>query len=317
MKKIAAIFLLVWSVSVSAQHDPLFGQYMFNPQLINPAYVGSHQGINASVFGREQYSGFRGAPIVNSFAIDAPLHYGQLGAGLSALNEFIAGVNLFSLYGTASYKLNALRGVLSFGIEGGLQQHAISFDYLSIQDLSDQIITSENSRFAPDLGVGVWYQKKGIYTGASVRHLLVPLLVSNEKSGEEIRVRQHYYFVSAINVVINSYVNWKPSVLFKNTAGAKSQIDVSNHLFWNDIAWLGASYRTNEVLGLHAGLVLNSLVKRLLPVFKIGYSYEIAMGQLAGINADAHEVFVSMSFLPRPKLNKLKQQKIIQSPVMF
>lgn len=299
------------------QQDPLFGQYMFNPQTLNPAYVGSKRGIDASVFRRDQYNSFRGGAAVNSFTVDAPLHYGQLGAGFTAIHQSLAGVDLMGVYGAAAYKLNAMRGVLALGLELGLQQYAVSFDYLKIHDLSDQIISAENNSISPDVGVGAWYSKKGFYLGASVRHLLEPLLVFDKKNGSHLRLRKHYYVVSALDISINQFVTWKPSILVKDTYTASAQVDLSNHLFWNDVAWVGVSYRTSQAVGVHAGVIVNSLVKSLLPVFKLGYSYELAIGQLSPFLANSHEVFVTMDFLPRPKLKKLRHQKIIQSPVIF
>ena len=47
MKKLILIFLTVLiAQQVSAQQDPQYTQYMYNMNVVNPAYAGSHETLN-------------------------------------------------------------------------------------------------------------------------------------------------------------------------------------------------------------------------------------------------------------------------------
>ena len=72
MKKIILIFttMLFWSLSGSAQQDPMVSQYMFNGLYLNPAYAGSHDYWSSTLSYRNQWVGFEGAPETEIAAVD-------------------------------------------------------------------------------------------------------------------------------------------------------------------------------------------------------------------------------------------------------
>ncbi|MEQ8576076.1 MAG: type IX secretion system membrane protein PorP/SprF, partial [Fulvivirga sp.] len=62
MKSIFLLALLFLTTALFAQQDPLYGQYLFNPLLINPAYSGLNNNFSAMVGYRTQWTGFEGHP---------------------------------------------------------------------------------------------------------------------------------------------------------------------------------------------------------------------------------------------------------------
>ena len=65
MKKsyIAVILLiLLGSFSGNAQQDPQYTQYMYNTQVVNPAYAGSRDVLSFGLLYRTQWVGLDGAP---------------------------------------------------------------------------------------------------------------------------------------------------------------------------------------------------------------------------------------------------------------
>jgi type IX secretion system PorP/SprF family membrane protein len=57
-----AICTFALCVSSQAQIDPLYAQYISNPMLINPAYAGLNNNLNAGITYRKQWAGFDGSP---------------------------------------------------------------------------------------------------------------------------------------------------------------------------------------------------------------------------------------------------------------
>jgi type IX secretion system PorP/SprF family membrane protein len=90
MKKILLLLLIVISgVTVFAQQDPLYSQYMMNPFIINPAYSGMTTDLNASVMYRKQWAGFEGSPVTFNANAHMALSGNKMGAGLIVLQDQI------------------------------------------------------------------------------------------------------------------------------------------------------------------------------------------------------------------------------------
>jgi type IX secretion system PorP/SprF family membrane protein len=54
-------------VEVKAQQDPQYTQYMYNMNIVNPAYAGSKENISLDFY-RKQWANIEGAPSSFSFA---------------------------------------------------------------------------------------------------------------------------------------------------------------------------------------------------------------------------------------------------------
>jgi type IX secretion system PorP/SprF family membrane protein len=61
------VFVIVANTSY-AQQDPMFSQYMFNTQIINPAYAGTWESMGFMALARQQWVGFDGAPKTYTFS---------------------------------------------------------------------------------------------------------------------------------------------------------------------------------------------------------------------------------------------------------
>ena len=74
MKNTFLFFGLLFSLSFSfAQQESSFSHYMFNQQIINPAYSGA-RGLNSfTSIVRSQWSGIEGAPLTQTLSFNAPI----------------------------------------------------------------------------------------------------------------------------------------------------------------------------------------------------------------------------------------------------
>ena len=70
--------LMLLSVVSNAQQDPMYTQYMFNTQTVNPAYAGTWESVGFMVLGRQQWAGWEGAPETYTFTFQAPLKNSSL-----------------------------------------------------------------------------------------------------------------------------------------------------------------------------------------------------------------------------------------------
>ena len=65
-------FLLIGN-QAKAQQDPQYTQYMYNMNVVNPAYAGSKEGVAGLLLFRRQWTQIEGTPNTEAFAIHAPI----------------------------------------------------------------------------------------------------------------------------------------------------------------------------------------------------------------------------------------------------
>ena len=93
MKKIylATLLALLGLAEASAQQDPHYTQYMYNMNVINPAYAGSKENLSIGLLYRKQWVDIDGAPSTGTFSGHSPVGK-NVGLGLSAITDQIGPV---------------------------------------------------------------------------------------------------------------------------------------------------------------------------------------------------------------------------------
>jgi len=91
MKKITnliLVFTLLLTGLVYGQQDPHYTQYMYNQNILNPAYAGSRGDLSIGLLGRTQWVGIDGAPDTQTLNIHSAIG-SQVGLGLSVIHDQI------------------------------------------------------------------------------------------------------------------------------------------------------------------------------------------------------------------------------------
>ena len=74
IKRFVLILILLITIKISvAQQEPMYTQYLFNTQVINPAYTGAWENLGFIVLGRHQWVDMPGAPRTYTFAMHTPV----------------------------------------------------------------------------------------------------------------------------------------------------------------------------------------------------------------------------------------------------
>src|SRR5687767_1058180 len=74
--------LILASPHAHAQQESQYSQYMFNGLFLNPAYAGSRDHASMSLIGRNQWTGFDGAPKSAAFTLHGPSASMKSGFGM-------------------------------------------------------------------------------------------------------------------------------------------------------------------------------------------------------------------------------------------
>src|SRR5690606_12784485 len=106
MKKHIYILTVLMTVlllqETQAQQDPQYTQYMYNMNVINPAYAGSRETLSLTGLYRSQWHGLDGNPVSYTFSAHSPLG-SNVGLGLSAIKDELGPVKETNVYADFSY----------------------------------------------------------------------------------------------------------------------------------------------------------------------------------------------------------------------
>jgi type IX secretion system PorP/SprF family membrane protein len=128
MKKLSLLVLLVSILSTdfaSAQQDPQYTQYMYNMNVVNPAYAGNKETLSLTALYRKQWSGFEGAPETITFSGHSPIN-DKMGLGLSVIKDENGPVSETNAYIDYSYTLQLSDGLkIALGVKAGATFHDV------------------------------------------------------------------------------------------------------------------------------------------------------------------------------------------------
>jgi type IX secretion system PorP/SprF family membrane protein len=292
MKKITIFLVLgfvLYFTDTSAQQDPQYTQYMYNMNVVNPAYAGSRGTLSLGLLGRTQWTSIDGAPKTMTFDAHAPLGK-KVGMGLSIIADELGPAKEQNIFVDFSYTINTSeKGKLAFGLKGGVTLLNVNLLDVTLPQTStgDDPLFDENINEAfPNFGAGTYYYTDKFYLGFSVPNILRSTHLDkqniNTKAAEEI----HYFLTSGYVFDLSSTLKFKPSVMLKGVTGAPISIDVNANFLLYDRFELGASYRIDDSISA----LFNFGVT---PDFRIGYAYDYTISNFSNsVTGGSHEIML-------------------------
>ncbi|AVI50758.1 hypothetical protein C5O00_06055 [Pukyongia salina] len=288
MKKLSLLVLLLAILStefITAQQDPQYTQYMYNMNVVNPAYAGSKENLSITALYRKQWSGFDGAPETFTFSAHAPFG-DKVGLGLSAIKDELGPVSETNVYADFSYTLEIGGNTkVALGIKAGATFHDVGLTDLELQDPNDPFFSQDISSTYPNVGAGAFLYGDNFYVGLSVPNLLnsVHLDENGLKYGSETN---HYFATAGYVFQVSENVKLKPSVMVKSAFDAPVSFDGNlNALFFEKFE-IGASYRLDDSF---SGLVGFQVTENI----RVGYAYDYITSDLDAVADASHEVILT------------------------
>ena len=293
-KLLIAAFVLSSVQFAQAQLEPQFTQYMFNEMFINPAYAGSREAISLTAAYRNQWVGIDGAPVTETVSAHAPLRNKKIGLGLSILNESIGVTHDIGAFANYAYRIptNA-ENTLSFGLQAGVLSHREQLLEVKTQDYGDNSFIANTPQLTlPNAGFGAYYSSKKFYIGLSIPRLLQNKIdiTSSKMVTSKVNIPYwHYYFMGGYVYDLTDGIKLKPSFMMKAVSGAPLEADIGLHALFNEVFWIGASYRTKDSW---AAITSFQITKQL----RMGYSYDYSTTGLQKYNSGTHEITLGFDF---------------------
>lgn len=289
--------------SAQAQQRGLTSTYPFNGLLLNPAYAGSLNVLSVTAVHRNQWVNIQGAPTHQAFTAHNSFLSNQIGVGLTMTRDKIGSYESVSTYASYAYKVHTSVGVLSMGIQGGFDNRRASYDDIELLDPDPIFI--DNSRFTPNVGVGVYFANPYLYAGFSVPYILENKTLSlQEANVSSARESRYYFFTGGVVIPIADNVKISPSILIRKQEENRLSYEFTPMLIFENIAYLGVGIRNSGDVVFLGQMILNEN-------FRVGYAYDAATSELGGSTTGSHEILLNY----RIKLHNYKKHP--QCPVYF
>jgi type IX secretion system PorP/SprF family membrane protein len=272
--------------TVFGQQDPQYTQYMYNMNILNPAYAGSKGVTSIGLLGRTQWVGVEGAPQTFTLAMHSPVGR-AVGLGLSVIHDEIGPVKEDNIYADFSYTIfTSSTGRLAFGLKAGVTFMDVR-ELLMVDPDPLNIPIHETS---PNFGAGVYYYTDRFYAGLSVPNFLETRHL--EKDGGIVSTaseKMHYFLTSGYVFDIADNLKLKPSTMLKATEGAPLSVDLSLNLLIDERVELGLSHRLDDSISGMIGFQVNN-------DFRVGYAYDYTTSKFGDFNSGSHEILLLFDF---------------------
>jgi len=265
---------------------------MYNTIAINPAYAGSRDALSIVGLNRNQWAGFDGGPQTQTLSIHSPLRNEKVGLGLSLINDKSGYENFTYVYADFSYTIKASEEVdLSFGIKGGMTYYKLADELYNATEVNqDPYFNEKLNRWNSNFGAGILFHSNKWYMGLSIPKLINHDLNNNTEFAALERV--HYYAIGGYVFDLNENLKLKPSFMMKHTKGAPISTDLTANFLFNEVFWLGGSYRFNGDQKAIGALVDFQVSDQ----FRVGYTYEIPTGEIRPYTSGSHEILLMYEF---------------------
>ena len=289
-KKIYIILgLLLWLTDFYGQQDPQYTQYMYNMNVVNPAYAGSRGTLSLGLLGRSQWTNVDGGPKTMTFNAHAPVGK-KVGMGLSVIADEIGPAKEQNIYADFSYSLTTSEdGRLAFGLKGGLTMLDVNLIDVVLPQTStgDDPLFDENiNDVYPNIGAGIYYYTNKWYASFSVPNILKSEHLDKDNISTTASEEVHYFLTGGYVFDLSSTLKFKPSLMFKGVTGAPVSIDINANFLMYDRFEVGASYRIDDAVSL----LFNFGVTR---SFRMGYAYDYTISEFSNSQTGgSHEIIL-------------------------
>lgn len=323
MKKTAWVsFCLVFMVSLKAQQQPHYTQYIINQYIINPALTGIENYTDVKISHRHQWVGLQDAPVTTYLTIQAPLgkkddrttstsfampgenprgrSYWQdyeaakphQGIGLKIINDRTGPLNRFGGYISYAYHIGiSAKTSLAAGFEAGVRNLGLDrskLDFGSTNPIDPAIFRSgEINRLNPDFGAGLYLYSADYFAGLSVQQIIPQKIYFSDariKSADS-KLVPHIFATAGYRFFLSDDFTALPSVMVKFVQPLPVQLDINFKLQYQDLIWAGASCRLKDGFAAMIGLNVSN-------TFNVGYSYDYTTSNLNTVSKGTHEIIL-------------------------
>ncbi|HZK62176.1 MAG TPA: type IX secretion system membrane protein PorP/SprF [Anaerovoracaceae bacterium] len=289
-----AMLMIMGSLLSKGQQDPMYTQYIFNLQTVNPAYVGYWQTMGLTAISRNQWVGLNGHPTTQTFSFQTPLRSQNVGIGFNVVLDKIGLEKRLSLSFDYSYKVLLSENTsLRFGLKGGFTNYSHNLtEYVQYPDnQSDPLFQATiDSKFMPNVGVGLFLSSPKYFLSLSLPEIIENSYQSNASNYSSKSELRHLFFAGGMMFNLSENVKFKPTFMTRMVTGSPFQYDLSANFLLAEKFWVGGMYRSGDAFGAIAQWIINKKLR-------LGYAYDFTTSDLRNYQNGVHEIMISFEFV--------------------
>jgi type IX secretion system PorP/SprF family membrane protein len=284
-----------------SQQLPLFSEYLHNAFTMNPAMIGWDKITAATAAYRHQWTNMPNAPRTAALSYQQWEEPSNMAFGGFFMQDNTGPTSFTTLTLNYAYHIRMAsekkgeweRNRLSIGLSLGGTVYRLRGRDLLYNDPDDLLIINANqSKFLPDVGVGLTYYNDMYYVGFSMPQLLSSRLrYTTPDAISNLRRVTHFYFNAGARIPLKS--NNKdikqfiiPSFFMKFAPLSPLNLTATVRYMWNYKFSAGLGYSTDGSLVCDANVNIN---KR----FRVGYAFSIGLNGLAPHVGTTHELMLT------------------------
>jgi type IX secretion system PorP/SprF family membrane protein len=274
MKSLIRILLVTFliSITLSLNSQNLYNYSLSNqnPEVYNPSAILNDDVASFYLSSRLQWAGIDGFPKYNTLGGSHSISP-KMSIGGAIFNSTHGVINNLKAKVSYAYRIVfSKEHYITMGLSMGIVNDKLFFSQLQYVDLTDNIIQPNNyNKLSFTSAFGFSYKLKKF----EMQFILPQLYEYNE-------INLYGIGVFSYNFIINNTINFKPSVLVRNTELGNVQSDLMLNIQWRKKIWFQAGARTNGNLIFGVG---NQT---------IGYAFETPAFNMLGNTIGTHEILL-------------------------
>ncbi len=233
------------------------------------------------------------------------------GVGLTIINDKTGPLNRIAAYGSYAYHVPVgLTTSLSFGLSLGVQEITVNMSEVDFGQANpiDPAVAGSGylNKLQPDVNAGLWLSNKSFFVGLSAQQIIaVPINSGDGQSSPgsvtilKGKLVPHTFFTVGYKIPISEDVSILPSVMIRYVQPTPIGVDVNAKIQYQDLLWLGFSYRYNQGYAAMLGVNVSS-------TFNLGYAYDYTTTALNTVSSGTHEIVLGFLFRRNNKGNNSK-----------
>ena len=284
---LVGLVMLFGTTMLSAQNEFMLAEQMFSRINKNPAATGNSLDIDVFLLHRQQWVGFgKGRPMSTLMNVHSYFDKAKSGVGLSISHD-MAGVGYQTINAKVAYSYQIdlwKKGILSLGVSGGILNKNFDPREHVLKDIGDMNFPDERvNRVNPDFDFGLEFSTPWVMVGGAVNH--IGMLHKNIP--ETLSPKQSYTAYVRGNIKAGEICNLIPAVTYMNSSQFHVY-DANFTAFFVEKYWIGLGARyTKPISAMIASLGFE------WNFLRIGYTYELSLGQVSNVSYHTHEVTLS------------------------
>jgi len=254
----------------------------------NPAFTGIKKNINVMLDYRDQWDGFEGAPVTESFMLDSRMLKGKIGVAGSVVSDETGPYKRTAYTFNFAYHIHFSDVELSLGANGSETKTFWDSRLVSVHNSGDPAVDRSvlDYQWTPNASFGALLYNDRFHFGVSVINVMeenAHFFKNDPGHKAKLTTQGNYYFNVGYNYSANPEFIWENNLVAMYTKGSPINIEYNLKLNIKKSLYVGTDIRLGDAIALQAGF-------RLMDKIQIGYSYDFVTFPLSRFQAGTHEI---------------------------